>query len=165
MPAAVPPFKRLLSGYEVDSATGCWLWNGSKYKNGYGWLKVFGAVVSAHRYSYELHNGPIPNGLEILHSCDVKECINPSHLIAGTHSQNMKDASARGLIRKGKDHPMYGKKNPRPKQSNRVLVLGLEYQSQKDAERSLGLGSGTVLYWIRNAPHKAQIIKKGELNE
>lgn len=164
MSRPIPPFLRLVTGYSVDNKTGCWIWNGSTYKNGYGWLKVFGRVVSAHRYSYELHKGEIPKDMEILHSCDVKRCINPDHLISGTHAQNMKEASERGLIRKGYNHPMYGKRNPRPRQANRVLVLGFEYESQKAAERALGLGAGTVRYWIKNSPDKAKILKKGELN-
>lgn len=164
MPKPTPPFLRLMTGYSVDNKTGCWIWNGSAYKNGYGWLKVFGRVISAHRYSYELHKGKIPKGAEILHSCDVKLCINPDHLIAGTHKQNMKEASERGLLCKGINHPMHGKRNPRPRQANKVIVLGVEYESQKAAERKLGLGSGVVRYWIKNRPDKAKILKKGELN-
>lgn len=165
MPAPSPPFKRLMSGFTIDKRTECWLWTGTKYRNGYGWIKVFGKVISAHRYSYELHKGPIPDGNEVLHSCDVKHCINPDHLRIGSHSENMKEASYRGLIKTGVDHHMYGKRNPRPRQSNRVLVLGVEYESQKAAERALSLGSGTVAYWIKNKPEKAVILELGELNE
>lgn len=158
MPAPKPPFLRLLSGYIEDEKTGCWLWTGSKYRNGYGWLKVFGKNRSAHRYSYELHKGEIPEGLEVLHSCDVKHCVNPNHLRVGSHSENMKDAADRGLMRSGDNHPMFGKKNPRPNQANKVVVLGVEYESQKAAERALGLGNGTVRYWVKNHPNKAKVI-------
>lgn len=158
MPKAVAPFKRLMSNFVVDESTGCWLWVSSKYRNGYGWLKVFGKTVSAHRYSYELHKGDIPPDMEILHSCDVKNCINPDHLRIGTHAENMKEASVRGRMLSGKDHPMYGRKNPRPNQANRVMVLGMEYSSQNEAERKLGLGSGTVRYWLKNKPEKASLI-------
>lgn len=158
MPPPEPPFKRFLRGYKTNEKSGCWTWTGSKYRNGYGWLKVFGKVVSAHRYSYELHKGPIPDGLHILHSCDVKDCVNPDHLRPGTHAENMLEAHDRGAIRTGENHPMYGKKNPRPKQANKVRVLGTEYESQNSAERALGLGSGTVRYWIINSPSKAQLI-------
>lgn len=164
MVAKEAPFMRFLKSYTVCPDTGCWLWEGSKYSNGYGWIKVFGRVVSAHRFSHELHNGPIEEGEHILHSCDVKHCVNPDHLRAGTHQENMSEAAARGRMRSGKSHPMYGKKNPRENQSNVVMVLGQEYESQKAAERSLGLGSGTVRYWIKNNPNKAKIIKKGSKN-
>lgn len=158
-PAPTPPFQRFLGNYCVHPDTGCWLWEGSTYQNGYGWLKVFGKIVSAHRYSYELHRGPIPCGGHILHSCDVKHCVNPDHLRVGSHAENMADAVARGRIASGPDHPAWGTSPKRPKQSHRVRVLGREFESKKSAERALGLGSGTVSYWVKNKPEKAQLLK------
>ena len=157
-----PPFMRFLSGYVVSPDTGCWLWQGAKYRNGYGWIKAFGKVVSAHRLSYELHNGEIPDGMEVMHSCDVRHCVNPDHLRVGTHQENMAEAAERGGIRRGENHHQYGKPNPRPKQAKRVRVLGRVFDSQKQAERELQLGSGTVRYWIKNHPDKAQLMKGGE---
>jgi hypothetical protein len=165
MPVKSPPFKRLMSGYELDVETGCWLWMKTKYRNGYGWLKVFGKNFLAHRYSYELHKGPIQEGMEVMHTCDNPACINPNHLEMGTHTQNMRGAAERNRLRKGDRHPMYRKKNPKPKQANIVQVLGRVYESQNAAERALGLGSGTVRYWIINNPHKAKILKKGNKSE
>lgn len=153
------PFIRFMRSYDVCGDTGCWLWNLTKYQNGYGWLKVFGKVVSAHRFSYQLYRGEIPDGLHVKHSCDVRHCVNPDHLSLGTHQENMQEAVERDRMPSGEDHHMYGKKNPRPKQANKVLVLGKEYESQKSAERELCLGSGTVRWWILNKPERAQIIK------
>jgi hypothetical protein len=157
-PAPTPPFKRLLASYEENASNGCWEWTGHTYKNGYGVIKVFGSDVSAHRYSYELHKGPIPDGLCILHACDNKRCINPDHLSIGTHQENMRQAADRSRMRSGAQHHLFGKRNPRPKQSNKVMVLGKVYESQKSAERALGLGSGTVRYWIKHKPNKAVVI-------
>ena len=159
MARAEPPFMRFLKGYCVSPDTGCWLWEGTTYSNGYGWIKAFGKVVSVHRFSYELHKGPIPEGMEIMHSCDIRHCVNPDHLRAGTHQENMTEAAERGRMPVGPDHHMFGKSNPRPNQANRVLVLGKEYDSQKSAERALSLGSGTVRYWLKNRPDKATYLE------
>jgi len=160
MPAPKAPFIRFLA-LAQQRKYGCWEWTGTCTANGYGQIKAFGKMVSAHRFSYELHKGPIPSGLEVMHSCDNKKCVNPDHLLAGTHAQNMREAGERGRMRSGESHSMYGCKNPRPNQANRVNVLGREFESQKAAEREFGLGSGTVRYWIKNNPAKAWIIPKG----
>lgn len=161
MPAAEPPFMRFMRGYVVCPDSGCWLWEGSRWSNGYGWLKAFGKAVPAHRFSYELHKGPIPEGLEILHSCDVKHCVNPDDLRVGTHAENMGEAAERDRMPSGVCHPSFGKRNPRPKQAIPVRVLGKEYTSINEAERVLGLGKGTVRYWLKNNSYRAQLLAKG----
>lgn len=90
--------------------TGCWLWiaSGRSNQNGieYGRLEVTtdGSCrkVAAHRVSYEVFKGPIPNGLNVLHKCDVGCCVNPDHLFLGTQVDNMKDCYAKGRIRNGR---------------------------------------------------------------
>jgi hypothetical protein len=81
----------------VDKSDGCWLWTGTKQPNGYGRLCAGGKKLLAHRLSYEINVGPIPGGLLVLHTCDVKLCVRPDHLYAGTRSQNSHDAINRGL--------------------------------------------------------------------
>lgn len=75
--------------------TGCWLWKHGTHKFGYGFFKHAGEVT-AHRVSWVLHNGPIPDGMHVLHRCDVPQCVNPDHLFLGTHTDNMKDCARKG---------------------------------------------------------------------
>lgn len=58
----------------------CWLWLGTKTRTGYGQLSVNRRMVYAHRFSYELANGPIPAGMTLDHLCRVRHCVNPLHL-------------------------------------------------------------------------------------
>ena len=75
---------------------GCWEWSGPKRKC-YARIKCAGAPRGAHRISYQIHFGPIPDGLYVLHKCDNKGCVNPDHLEAGTQQKNVQDAVDRGL--------------------------------------------------------------------
>lgn len=84
--------------YEADPNSGCWLWTGSLLSNGYG---SFGRRGRAHRASYEAHVGPIPDGLFVLHKCDVRCCVNPNHLWVGTNTDNARDRSRKGRGSKG----------------------------------------------------------------
>jgi hypothetical protein len=89
--ATIPRFWSL-----VEKGDDCWLWKGSVSGGGYGRITVSGKRVAAHRFSYEAANGPIPDGLFICHSCDVKLCVNPAHLFAGTQVDNMQDWTRKG---------------------------------------------------------------------
>lgn len=74
----------------------CWKWLRAK-ASGYGKLSADrGRMLRAHIFSYELHFGPVPEGLQVLHSCDNRECTNPRHLEAGTQQKNMQDCFLRG---------------------------------------------------------------------
>ncbi len=67
----------ILSRSTPEPMSGCWLWDKSVYKNGYGQATFNHRKALAHRVSYELHRGPIPDGMCVLHKCDVKCCVNP----------------------------------------------------------------------------------------
>ncbi|MGW9268361.1 HNH endonuclease [Microbacterium sp. NPDC055599] len=79
----------------------CWPWLGTVKKNGYGQFWFNGKPDRAHRVSYELTNGEIPEGMLIRHTCDNKRCVNPAHLITGTARDNARDAVERGLYPRG----------------------------------------------------------------
>ena len=75
----------------VEKTETCWLWTGGTNGYGYGRLWVRGHFVGTHRVSFSMHVGPIPDGLCVLHTCDVPACIRPDHLFLGTHRDNMHD--------------------------------------------------------------------------
>lgn len=81
--------ERLLARIE-ETDDGCWVWTGAQQGAGYGMLRVDGEGASAHRLAHEEWIGPIPDGLEIDHLCRVRLCINPEHLEAVTHLENMR---------------------------------------------------------------------------
>lgn len=82
---------------KVDKRESCWIWTGEKSAHfGYGRLHVKKTRVRAHRYSWQLHKGPVPRGMFVLHSCDNPLCVNPGHLRLGTQPENIQDQIDRG---------------------------------------------------------------------
>lgn len=81
--------------------TGCWLWTACLNGAGYGRIRVNRKTLKAHRVSYELHKGPIPDGLFVCHSCDVPSCVNPDHLWLGTSQDNVDDCVRKGRQTRG----------------------------------------------------------------
>jgi hypothetical protein len=90
--------KDLLEDRHVkDPNSGCWLWFGADSgRDGYGGIRRGGKEIKAHRASYTIFNGEIPEGMYVLHKCDVRCCINPDHLFLGTHIDNMRDRFEKG---------------------------------------------------------------------
>lgn len=91
---ALPAEDRFWS--RVNKTSTCWVWQGAPWAFGYGRIEVNGRGVSTHRFSWERHNGKIPEGMSVLHKCDVPLCVNPAHLFLGTQEDNMRDRAAKG---------------------------------------------------------------------
>jgi hypothetical protein len=82
--------------------SGCWLWIGrGRNSYGHGTLGIKGHTIMAHRLAWICARGPIPDGLLVLHKCDVAGCVNPEHLFLGTHQDNSDDAARKGRTARG----------------------------------------------------------------
>ena len=105
---------------KVNKTDSCWLWTASKTTVGYGMIGIgfgFNRLIGAHRASWILHKGPIPDGLCVLHNCpggDTPSCVNPNHLWLGTKMDNFHD-----LMRKGR------------------LVIGRRYHGEQHLKHKL----------------------------
>lgn len=84
----------------------CWIWTGARDSKGYGSLGLGGGdsrSTSAHRIAFELGGGVASD--QVRHTCDEPACVNPAHLLAGTHAENMADMVARGRVARGERCP------------------------------------------------------------
>lgn len=86
-----------------ERAAECVLWTGARFRGGYGAITIGGATYSAHRLSWAIHNHSVPGeGMQVMHSCDVRHCINPAHLSLGTAADNLADAKRKGRTGRAK---------------------------------------------------------------
>lgn len=155
------PLERFLKKTSPEPNTGCWLWVGAlsdaigSGKDGYGRVYLGGRVQRAHRYAWILFRGPIPDGVEVCHRCDVTWCVNPGHLFLGTHTDNMRDAKGKGRLRGG---PPWGEGNPNAKLSEaliaRARALRAAGENYSAIARDVGVSAGTITRALRGLSYR-----------
>ncbi len=95
--------------YIPEPNSGCWLWTASNSGEGktddraYGRMNLKSGQKSAHQISFEIYRGKIPDGMQVLHTCDMPCCVNPEHLFLGTITDNMRD-----MVKKGRGKSLKG---------------------------------------------------------
>lgn len=97
--------------YSID---GCWYWTGSPNGSGYGSLEINYKSERAHRLSFKLFKGHIPEGLHVCHTCDNRICVNPDHLWLGTRQDNMDDMRRKGRFK------------PAPIKERKIILLNVK---------------------------------------
>lgn len=102
-----PTFEERLFSRIAENATGCWLWNGARVRDGYGTIGCNGRNVRVHRVMYEYFIADVPKGLDLDHLCRVRHCVNPWHLDPVTRQVNIIRGDKPG-INAGKTHCPHG---------------------------------------------------------
>ncbi len=96
--------ERFWEKVDIRGENECWEWLASTRSDGYGQIqrgRRGEGIISAHRVSWEIHCGNIPDGLHVLHTCDNKICVNPNHLFLGTNADNVRDKKEKGFQIRG----------------------------------------------------------------
>lgn len=138
--------ERFAGKYSVDETTGCWNWN-SLTRKGYGYLKSGNSKkLSAHRVSWELHHGEIPDGLWVLHRCDNPQCVNPDHLFVGTAKDNNEDMMSKGRQKlNNSGNWQAGEKHRKSKLSSEAVAIIREKRMRPtDYSKIYGISVSTV---------------------
>lgn len=115
----------------------CWEWKGTGHHTGYGTLQIDGVQKGAHVWAYIEAYGPVPDGLNVLHSCDNRLCVNPGHLRAGTHDENMADKVERDRVARN-----LGESGPNKISEVQALEIIDRYGKGGTTHRLLGLEYG-----------------------
>ncbi len=129
-------WEKLVAGDE----DACWLWLGSCNPYGILHMSVDEGNELAHRASWRMHNGTIPDGMNVLHTCDNPPCCNPKHLFLGTQAANMHDCSL-------KQRNPGGRFIPREVRESAIVLLA--DRSVATVAQILGVSTKTIFNWKR----------------
>lgn len=134
------PIERFIRQFRVNDETGCWEWTGKLRKDGYA---EFHAEITmrAHRFAYVHHIGTIPEGMQIDHLCRNRSCVNPDHLEAVTHAENMRRSARALLTHCPHGHPYDDENTYRPPRGGRECRICREARHKiQVATREQGVG-------------------------
>ncbi|HYD52923.1 MAG TPA: HNH endonuclease [Gemmatimonadaceae bacterium] len=134
----------------------CWPWTGATYPGGYGTVRTEDGHEGAHRVSWMLAHGPIPNvdgadhrGTCVLHRCDNRRCVNPAHLFLGTHRDNVSD-----MVQKGRASTVRSNYRYSPEQVRAIRALVATGQSQMSVAAQFGIPQQSISETVRRKTYK-----------
>lgn len=140
--------KEKIKKYTVVDDNNCWIWQGSKHRQGYGNLNYKRIPSLAHRVSWMVHKGDIPEGVKVCHKCDITSCVNPDHLFLGTQKENVSDA-----IQKGKySNRLIGKRRNKlnHEQVQEIKKLHCDGINRKDLEIKFSVSKTCIAKILTN---------------
>lgn len=133
------PVDRFWAHTIVKDEASCWPWIGCVANTGYGVFSIGNRkLMNTHRYSWLLHHGEIPAGIQVCHRCDNRLCVNPFHLFLGTMADNIRDAYKKG-------RHSHGERHYKARLSAAVVgEIRSSTESQRRIAKRLGIGASTV---------------------
>lgn len=132
-----------------ETGEGCWLWSGPRDRGGYGLAYSVSITprrrdVRAHRLSWEIHYGEIPDGMCVCHRCDTPSCVRPDHLFLGTALDNARDRQSKGrgfIVPSGEKHP---NRRFTAEQVARIRAAYAAGSTKKSLARAYGMSSANI---------------------
>ncbi len=143
-----------------NTSNNCWIWTAATNQFGHGMFSLYkGKTTGAHRISYELYKGSIPEGMFVCHSCDNPKCVNPEHLWIGTHQDNMADMAKKGRAKGNPGHrPSWTVPPPWMIRKKKIQTPFGIFDSKKEAAEHAGVSPPAISSRMKYNPTKYYYI-------